>query len=162
TASAQDFRQFLKKPETAMEYWRAVLFEISVGKYDVAAANLKGFLEKNPTDEELIQIEVKESMSVFLQFLTIPDTPKDGSALVERVTEVVKKHRSDPDRIKKFVKNLGATEEERAYAITQLRKSGAIAIPYLVDMLRDVQEHEAHAPILSGLLRLNKDTIPPL
>ena len=46
SAAAQDFRQALKKPETAMEYWNAVLFEISVGKYDIAASNLKGFLEK--------------------------------------------------------------------------------------------------------------------
>jgi CheY-like chemotaxis protein len=162
SAAAQDFRQALKKPETAMEYWNAVLFEISVGKYDIAASNLKGFLEKMPTDEELIKIEEKEGMSVFLQFITIPETRKDGSALLERVTEVIKKHRSDPERIKKFVKNLGATEEERAYAITQLRKSGGIAIPYLVDMLRDLQERDAHVPILSGLLRLNRDTIPPL
>src|SRR5262249_26437465 len=137
-------------------------FEISVGKYDIAALHLKGFLEKMPTDEELLKIEDKQGMSAFLQLLTIPETRKDAGPLIERVSEVVKKVRSDPDRIKKFVKNLGAPPEERAYAITELKKSGAIAIPYLVDMLRDEKENDVHVYILRGLLSLNHDIVPPL
>ena len=160
--AADDFRKFLPKPETAMEFWQAMRFEISVGKYDIAALHLKGFLDKMPTDEELLKIEDKEGMSAFLQLLTIPETRKDAGPLIERVSEVVKKVRSDPERIKKFVKNLGATPEERAYAITELKKSGAIAIPHLVEMLRDEKEREAHVPILSGLLALNRDIVPPL
>lgn len=160
--AADDFRKFLPKPETAMEFWQAMRFEISVGKYDIAALHLKSFIEKMPTDEELLKLEETEGMSTFLRLLTIPETRKDAGPIIERVSAVVKKVRSDPERIKKFVKNLSATEEERAYALTELRKSGAIVIPYLVEYLRDEKEHEAHVPILSGLIALNRDTVPPL
>src|SRR5438309_9557212 len=113
----QDYKQFAKAPETAPEFWRAMEFEIAVGKFDLADQYLKGFLAKNPTDEEILQIESKEGVNAFLRLLTIPELRKDAQPLVDRVSEVVKKHVSDPDRIKKFIKNLSATPEERAYAI---------------------------------------------
>ena len=44
---------------------------------------------------------------------------------LDRVTAAVKKHLSDPERIKKFIRNLRASPEEQAYAINELRRSGA-------------------------------------
>ncbi|HEV3204216.1 MAG TPA: hypothetical protein VGY77_07530, partial [Gemmataceae bacterium] len=58
-----EYRQFFKKPETALEYWVALKFEIAVGKFDLAAEDLKGFLAKNPTKEELLQIEEADGIS---------------------------------------------------------------------------------------------------
>jgi len=227
--AAQEQRQFFKKPETAMEFWAAMKFEIELGKYDLAAEHLKSFIEKMPTDEELLQIETKEGMSAFLKLLTLPDSVKlpeknfkdlkgnevpdvvltklravadkefsterdfwdavaralapdelkrhrdkiaqqlvissirkDASALIDRVSLVIQKMRGDPERNKKFIKNLSATPEERAYAITELRRSGPLAIPYIIEVLLEAQGTEERVPILTALLRLNKDVVPPL
>ena len=67
-----DPRQFFKKPETALDFWRALRFEIEIGKYDVAAEYLRGFVGKNPTDEELLQIEARDGIHTFLNLLSIP------------------------------------------------------------------------------------------
>src|SRR5262249_25374288 len=149
-------------PETALEYWRALKYEISIGNFNLAAADLKGFLDRKPTEQELLEIESKEGITAFLQLLTIPELRKDAGPLLERMSQVLEKHLSSPERIKKFVKNLTATPEERAYAIAELLRSRASAIPYLVEALRDATDVPTHTAILSALFRLKKDVVPAL
>ena len=66
-APGQDFRDTFKKPETAPEFWAAMQYEIEVGNYNLAAGYLKNFLEKNPSDQELLDIEAKQGLTAFLQ-----------------------------------------------------------------------------------------------
>lgn len=157
-----EYRQFFKKPETALEFWAAMNFEIGVGKFALAAEDLKGFLAKNPSKDDLLQIEGQEGMSAFLRLLTIPELRADGQKLLDQVTQVVKEHRGDPERIKRFVSNLRASDEERAYALGQLRKSGAAAVPYLIEALRGSTERVDRLPILSALESLGTAVVPPL
>src|SRR5581483_10880253 len=77
-AVGQDFRDTFKKPETAPEFWAAMQYEIEVGNYDLAAGYLKSFLEKNPTDKELLDIESKQGLTAFLQLQTIPALRKES------------------------------------------------------------------------------------
>ncbi len=168
-----DPRRFFKAPETAPEFWRALRYEIAIGKYDIAAEYLRGFLGRNPTDEELLQIEAKEGISAFLQLLTIPrwsddkkvdaEARKNAAELVARVNVVVRKQLGDPKRIAKFVANLKATEEERTYAIGELRKAGALAVPALVaELIRTVNDADEHHAVLSALPYLADDAHPAL
>ncbi len=163
-AAGQDNRQFFRKPETAPEFWRAVQLEIELGKFDLAADFLKGFLAKNPTDEELLQIEEKDGYAAFLRLLTIPELRADARTLVDRAAEVVQKHLGDPKRISSLIKSLsGATREERTYALGQLRRSSAAAIPALVAALLETPiTSDEHRAILGALPRLNASAAPPL
>src|SRR5258708_36699064 len=70
SAIGQDSRQFYKKPETTAEFWRAMNHEIELGQYKIAAGYLKGFLARNPTDEEFVQIQDSEGRSAFQRLLT--------------------------------------------------------------------------------------------
>jgi CheY-like chemotaxis protein len=155
--------QFYKQPETSAEFWKYLKHEIELGHFDLAAAYLKGFIAKNPTDEELLQIQERDGSSAFYRLLTIPQLRKDAKPLVERVDAVVQKHLRDRQRLDKLIKNLNATPEERDYAIAQLRRSGAAAIPAVVDaLIRTANEPDEHAAILSALRQLGSDTSPPL
>jgi CheY-like chemotaxis protein len=161
--SQQDYRQFFKKPEKPLEFWAAMRFEIEVGKFDLAKEHLQGFIKANPTDEELLQIEEKEGMSSFLRLLTIPELRKDAGPLIERVTEVVKKHRTDPKRIALFIDNLSASPEERVYALRELQKAGAAAVPHLIAALQAASgDARKAAAILTILPRLGDAAVPPL
>jgi CheY-like chemotaxis protein len=161
---AQDNRQLFRKPETALEFWRAVQLEIELGKFDLAAEFLKGFLAKNPTDEELLQIEEKEGISAFLRLLTIPELRADAKALVERVNDVVQKHLGDPKRISALVRSLTSdNREEAAYALGQLRRSGPVAVPGLLKVLLETPNaSDEHRAVLGALTRLNRNATPPL
>ena len=104
-------------------------FEIDVGRFDLAAQHLKGLLAGKPTDEDLLAIEAKYGLSAFIRLLTIPQLSKEAAPLVEQVNAAMKKLLTDPARIDKYVKRLSATPEERVYAIRELQRSGAAAIP---------------------------------
>src|SRR5262249_30493278 len=114
-ARGQDNRLFFKKPETVSEFFRALQLEIELGKFDLAGDFLNGFLAKNPTDEDLLQLEEKYGISSFLRLLTINTWTEDAkanaeiknkaAALVERVGELVRKNLAAPKRLAKYIKN---------------------------------------------------------
>src|SRR5262249_9196393 len=63
--AADEYRSFFKRPETPIEFWAAIKFEMDVGKFDLAALHLKLLLEKMPAEEvdaELAKIENVEGM----------------------------------------------------------------------------------------------------
>lgn len=172
-APGQDNRQFFKKPETVPEYFRALQYEIELGKFDLAADYLEGLLAKNPSEEDLVGLEERFGIASFLKLLNVPkwledpkadaETKKKAQDLVEKASAAVRKHLGDPGRIDKFIKNLSASPEERSYAIAQLRRSGAAAVPPLVAALvRSADNLDTRNQILSALPQLSKDAMPPL
>src|SRR5438552_7439824 len=148
SAAGQDSRQFYKKPETTAEFWRAMNHEIELGQFKIAAGYLKGFLASNPSDEELLKIQDREGSSAFHRLLTIAELRADAKPLVERVDAVVQQHLSDPKRLNVLIKNLNATPEERSYAIAQLSRSGAAAMPALIDALLGATDSSERAALL--------------
>jgi CheY-like chemotaxis protein len=167
--AVDEYSTFFKKPENAMEFWAAMNFEIGVGKFDLALEYLKGFMGKDTkirspaaTDQELVDIEGAEGMSAFLRLLQIQELREEAKPLLERVNAAVRKNVGDPGRIAKYIKNLGATPEERAYAINELRRSGPVAIPQLVEALAATEGAPEHAKILTVFPSLGKNIVPPI
>ncbi|HLW64450.1 MAG TPA: response regulator [Gemmataceae bacterium] len=160
-----------KKPTTTAEFWRAVQFEIAVGKYDVAAQYLKGLLALNPTDKDLLAIEEKEGMAVFLELRTVAkwsDDPKaqleakqNAETLIDKVSKAVVKFRSDPERIQKYIGNLNASPEEREYAIAELKKSGAAIMPHLLAAAIRSDPND-RSNLLSVIPLMDADVVPAL
>src|SRR5271170_586376 len=77
-----EYRIFFKKPETGIEYWSAIKFEMDLGKFDLAAYHLKLMLEKDgkdakDIDADLVKLEQAEGMSAFFRLKTV--RPKDWS-----------------------------------------------------------------------------------
>ena len=167
----EDYREFFRKPETPAEFWRAIRFEMEVGRFDLAARLLHTMLEKKPDDKDLLEIEQKEGMSAFLRLLTVPQwskdpklneqAKKDAQELLDRASAALKKVVGDPARINKFIHNLNGDPEERAYALKELYRSGELAVPHLIDALRTADAEERLA-ILSALPKLGRGTLPPL
>jgi CheY-like chemotaxis protein len=161
-----DTQQYFRKPETALEYWRIMKHEIELGQFAVADQYLKGFLAKNPTDQELLQIHQKEGSSGFLRLTTIPEMAKDAQPLVDRVGTLVRKFVTDPARLQKLIKDLvdGADDpREVTFAINEMRKAGPAAVPALLSALIVTAERpKEHTLILDALEKLDHNTTPPL
>src|SRR5205823_6641448 len=105
----EDFRRFLKKPTTPLEYWNALQFEMDVGRYDLAARYLRGLvtlLDKKPAEDDLVRIADKEGLTAVLSLRNVrrwsSDAKENGRALddvetlIKAVTDAVRKRRSDP------------------------------------------------------------------
>jgi CheY-like chemotaxis protein len=171
-SQVEDYRQYFKPPETVQEYWTAIKFELELGAFKTAAMYLKGFMEKPPTEKDLLDIEAKDGMSSFLKLRSVAkwsDDPKEDEEtkkrieeLIEAVTNIIKTHLADPQRIAKLVGQLGNTPGERLYAIRELRRSGPYGIPHLVKELREAEQTDRFTAIVGALPYLSRDAMPAL
>ncbi len=165
-----DYRQFFKKPETTEEYWRALRYEIEVGRYDLASGLLHGLLAKMPTEDELLMLEDKYGMASFLELRTVDwskdpavkaQAAKDAGQLIDMVREAVKKKLNDPTKIQLYIKNLNGEREEHDFALGELGRSGAQVVPYLLGALQSAPPEDRPA-LLDALRRLGPEALPPL
>ncbi len=181
-AWAQDFvLPYNKTPETAPEFWAAAKFDMSLGNHNRSAQMFGNFYDKvmGLGEEEqrkyFLNMYDSEGVSPLLKLSTIPAvkqvmrkdpaTGKDRAAveiLIGKMTGFIEARLSDPDRIRFFVGQLNKRPEERAYAITQLRASGARSVPAMLDILRDPAQQPLHGPVYTALLKMDSDIGPPL
>jgi CheY-like chemotaxis protein len=139
------------------------------GKFDIAANFLQAFLDSNPTEADLLEIERKYGTTAFTNLRTVPkwsDDPATDKKARANVEEAIKRSRAasekllrDPARVAKFIRNLGATPEERAFAELELRRTGDYAIPFMVEELRVTNEKEVYAGLLGAIKQLEGHTL---
>src|SRR5262249_1406343 len=137
--------EFYKQPTNLKEYWRALQFELAVGKYDVAAQHLKGLIDSKPKDAERLELAAKDGPVPSLRLRNVERWSGDKATdtgvrqnvetLIKMVSTALKNELGNPERIAKFARNLVATPEEAAFAQKELARSGVDAIPVLIDLL---------------------------
>jgi len=151
-------------PPKPQEAFQQVRNYIGDGKYDIAALFLQAFLDSNPTEQDLLDIEGRYGTTVFRQLRTIPkwsDDPKVDAqaratveAIIKRAGEATDKLLRNPARVNKFIRNLGQTAEERLYAQGELRRTGDYAVPFMVESLRAKVDPAVTAAILETIPKL--------
>lgn len=166
-----DYRRFFKKPTNTAEFWDALKFEMEVGRFDLAAQHLNNLLKKKPDPKELLRLYEQDGLATFLRLRVVPrwdenkdkerQARKDVESLIEQITAAVRAHLSDPKRINLFIANLYGTPEENGFARIELARSGALAMPYLIEALR-TRPAEQRAAIVDALSQFGVDTVPPL
>jgi CheY-like chemotaxis protein len=163
-------------PDSVVDYWARIHYEVDRGTYDTAALHLDGLLKKKPPEEvdaELVKIEEAEGYSKFLVLQGIrvwSDNPqfqaeakKNVEQLTKRVNDALEKQRNDPARINRFIKGLASpNENERAYSRMQLKRARATAVPLLVDALRNAGGTPLASRIEDALVNGEPDVVPPL
>lgn len=154
------------RPLTLFAQFRQLLDE---GKPDLAAAFLGKFLESNPTDADFLEIEKRYGTTAFTQLRAVPRWSDDPAAeqkarqyvedAVKRAREVTTKLLYSPERVTKYIRNLGASYEERVFAELELRRTGDYAIPFMVEQLRTTPDRELYAGIIGAIPKLESQTV---
>jgi hypothetical protein len=168
-AAAQDPR--VEPPRTPLDAFAAAQFEINVGSYELAAQYLKGLLAANPTEKDFLAIEDRYGVAALLNLRNVPrwsedpkeqaETRKAVEDIIERAGAARRKLLGDPQRITRYIANLQGTPEERAYAIRELQRSGALAVPTMITTLTTNRDSQDRAAILNAMPWLYPDAVPP-
>jgi CheY-like chemotaxis protein len=179
----QEYREKFKKPENAGEYWAAIKHEIEVGRFALAGELIKGMLDvtKDEGAKDLLPLEEEDGLSAFLRLRVVPtwvDDPNLNQAirdkinketranveeLIARVSNVLQKYLANADRMKQLIKTLPASDDDRTYAVRQIKRSGAMAVPYLIEALRQTPTtDDLHQILLDTLAQLDETCELPI
>lgn len=175
---ADDLRRLYRPPETVTDYWNGLKFELDVGRPDLAAVYLRGLMAKDPAAKDLLAIVDRDGLTPVLRLRTIrqwtrqdkenAQALKDAETLVTRITAAHRARLADPARLRELVAHLigkadePSTREERAYAIRELDRSGAEAVPYLIEAYLQRTEPRERQILVDTLNVLGADTLTPL
>ncbi|QDU22288.1 hypothetical protein [Urbifossiella limnaea] len=153
-------------PEELFRDMRGLIRE---GKFDLAAAYLRAFVGSEPTDPLLLKIEKDYGTTVFQDLRTIrrwSDDPKtdtqaraDVEAVIAKARAAVTKQLETPERVNKYIRNLGETEEERLFAELELKRTGDYAVPFMVDALRRNSTPKLTRGILAAIAKQDAHTM---
>ncbi|WP_020468524.1 response regulator transcription factor [Zavarzinella formosa] len=173
---AQPDSDFYLVPKTVPEFWRAARFELRTGSYERAAERIKGLLALNPDEKTLFDLAENPPVggeSGVTQFLKLRNIPRwnvndklNGEAkenvekLISQVTTAVNNELKSEVRINRFIKALVGEQEESAYAIKELRRSGKAVVPLLCSILSNKPDDETRNAIFQAIPQLGDDTIP--
>lgn len=172
----EEYRTYFKRPETTIDLWAAIKFEVDIGKFDLAALHLKRLLNNEKVkpeqvDEDLFKIESAEGMNSFLRLMRVQrwsdnatfqkEAEVNVKSFFDRLNAVVDRKLSDADRINKFIKQLDAeTPEERTFAFVQLNRSRERAVPYLIEKLQETVGTPLQHRIVEAMVNLDPETVP--
>ncbi len=166
--SAQPAKKLADSP--AVDVFRQFRTLMGEGRYDLAAAVLQQFVDSNPTDEDIYTLQNRYGNTVFLSLRGVPKWSDDAAlekrtrdnvdAIIERSKLATEKKLKDAANVNKYIRNLGATFEERVYAENELRKAGEFAVPLMVDALRNATDPAITTGIINTIPKLESLTIP--
>jgi CheY-like chemotaxis protein len=170
----EEYRIYFREPKSALEHWVAMEYEMTVGKFDIAAFLLDKMLKlpAREADEELLRIEEVEGLRAFLRLKLVKqwsknpdldaDARKNVEILVERVLAALERQLSDPERIGRFIAGLSdPVPEVRAFSLYQLKRSQHRAAPVLMDVLRNSKPAD-QAVLKRALLELEPEIMPAM
>ena len=138
-----------------------------LARYDLADAQLQQLLGRDPKEVlPALQAEARDremDLDAFLlRKLEVPELKKDVATLRNEIEKARGLKAQDPNYIEQQIKALSGGELQRTNALTRLRVSGEMAVPMMVNMLRDPNQMQFHPGIRWGLFNLGRPALNPL
>lgn len=147
----------------------------TIARYDVAAIEGKKILDSGATPAELLDSVEKvmarrnkdrrRGMSIdqmLLTWATMDQTKEVSKQLMEVLNEGRRGRMGDPKFIDQAIQDLIVNQRSYSRALALLKQSGELAVPQMVDYLRDPRRPEFHARIQSALRDMGRVTLNPL
>ena len=145
----------MKQPLTPQQIYAKFRDTVAEGKYDIAGIFLDEFLASVPDAKALadptekagtavfVELESKYGTTAFQQLRAVPRYSDDPAAekkvraavedLNARALAVKTKLLYTPERVNKYIRNLGETYEEKLFAQQELKRTAEALITYVKD-----------------------------
>ncbi len=140
-----------------------------IGKYDLSvdAANKILNSGKDPVEIlkafEAVSEDAKDKVDVWMLRWQGVDKMKDVTAkLISTLDEGRRTRRADPAWIDANIKALSVNQRSYLLALERLRDSGELAIPQMIDYLRDTTHPEYHGSIRAAMKDMGQLGLNPL
>lgn len=140
-----------------------------IARYDIAAAEAQHILAQNTDPQQLLTLFEQTARSHhdnldqwLLRWQGVEPLRDVATQLGNALGKGHGARRSDPKFIEEHIKTLATNERGYDIAINRLRESGELAVPIMIDYLRDPGKRQFHSPIRRALRDLGLAAINPL
>jgi hypothetical protein len=148
-----------------------------IARYDLAAAYGKKLLGRTEPPLEILQnfeavaADRQDSLDQWLLRWSNLDGAKDSpeAQMRDTTSQLTKlldsgrlERRKDPKYIADNIQRLAGGERAFTNAVAALRESGELAVPQMIDYLKDPAKAEYHDPIRRALVALGRSVLNPL
>jgi CheY-like chemotaxis protein len=151
-----------REPETAEQYFDAVLLTLRLNRPQVAARYLDSLLQLNPDDPTLLAIRERHGTGTYLELTRVPELQPQAEELLNRVTAAALKRINDPAFVDSVIDRLAGSPREHAEAINELKYLGPSAAPPLLQRLAAPTANTDRGLLLNTLVQLGSPIVPPL
>lgn len=128
----------LEAPKTPEEFWQVLDRDLRYGRVDDAKRTANEMMKlKELTPEKILELRERFGSGLLVRLQIDPTLATISKKLIDTANQAAHAKARDPNRIAEFIRALGKSASERAYAIDQLRLAGADAVPYLVRARKD-------------------------
>ena len=141
-----------------------------IARYDIANAKAKAILDANPNPADVLAAFEKTAdkragedvTEYMLRFQAIPELTENTKALEKILAEGRYGRRSDAKFIESNIQRLITNEIGYQNGVTNLRNSGEMAVPLLLDYLRDSSKSQYHDAVRRAMKDLGRVALNPL
>ena len=138
-------------------------------RYDLASAQLKKVLDKNADPVALLQAveavaaDRKDNADQWLlRWQQIPELRESMDKLMGVLSKAHNLRRADQNLIEANIQRLPVSDQAYMISINRLRESGELAVPLMLDYLRNPAKKEFHTSIRRALVDLGRSGLSPL
>lgn len=151
-----------KEPETAAEFFDAVILMLDLGKVDLAKIYLTRLTELSPDDAALLELRDQFGPAAIARIARLKELRPLGAELAEKINTASAAALADPMRLTTLVDQLAGDANEQAVAFEALRNAGAVAVPGILAALNDEGRGAVHQQLLQILVEMGDVAVPPL
>lgn len=136
----------------------------TIGRFDVANANLKALLASEPDPVALLEFvdRVPRRREILVQLLDHPVIGPAARQMLQLLARGEERIKADPTRIKQNIQRLSGPPRAVENAVVALKQSGEYAIPFLLQALMDPEQRDLVDPILRVLPQIGRPALNPL
>lgn len=140
-----------------------------IGRYDLASDAGKKILGggASPDDvlsafEQVTSDRKDDIMAWLLKWQQLEPMQAVSTDLIKKIHDGLETRKLNPDFIRKQIERLSTNERGYINGLAQLRQTGEIAVPFMIDYLRDSGKKEMHPSIRRALVEMGRNALNPL
>jgi HEAT repeat protein len=161
-APAAEQSPLLTEPKTPEAAFDAVVLMLDLNRPNLASRYLGMVMAANPDDATILKMRDKHGPGVFLALANDPRFQPQSLRLLKKMNDAFRAFAFDPARIDGLIANLNGNARDQQLAMQQLRATGAIAVPRMLEVISTTESAKEKETMIIALTRMGKGTIPAL
>jgi len=145
--------------------WNDFLHYTAIGRLDLAKGYAQKIIDSEPDPIALLALS-EENTNGYRILLKMNDSSAELREVSGMILDIIEQgryyRRTDPRIIVQEIKRLGGTIRGRIAAEQRLKNAGEYCIPYMLDVLSDMDRQDEFADVAAALPKVGRDAIRPL